>query len=143
MNKLELYARIEGGKLIIPNRVRFDQEIASFPDQQVTITVKKAGKRSTPQNNYYHGVVVESVRHRMIELGHKLDHDETHEWLKKEFNYQELANESGELIGRFALSTTDLNKEEFAVYLDKIMEWAASILNIYIPPASSQNTIEF
>lgn len=143
MLTVEAYGKLEGGKLILHNSERFSKEIKGLPDQEVILTIKKRGKRSLPQNNYYHGVVVEDVRHRMLEMGYRMTHDEMHEWLKKEFNSREIANEHGEVIGKFPESTTDLNKSDFGVYLDKIMEWAAGVLNIYIPPPTSNNAMNF
>ena len=65
----------------------YDQEaykdyVASLEGKKVTVSVKKFTKtRTRPQECYYWGVVVESVR---VEMG-ELTRDEVHEFLKEKF----------------------------------------------------------
>ena len=109
----------------------------------MVVTIKKRGKRSNPQNSYYHAVIVENIRHRLIELGHRITHDECHEELKRKFLKESLADADGTVIFEKGGSTKELNKLEFAAFMDEIIEWAAICLQISIPPPGAKNEINF
>ena len=108
----------QDGKLRVHNRAEFDRHVASLArddkEVKVTIEVKKMRKsRSLMQNAYYWGVVVMMVNERLIELGHEIDRQLTHEFLKNRFLYELFVDETtGELI-RIPKSTTALTKTEF------------------------------
>jgi hypothetical protein len=143
MVKVEGYGHIECGCLILDNRKKFEAEIGECQNCQVIITVKKRGKRSSAQNSYYHAVVVETVRHRLIQLGHRITHEECHEELKRRFLAQPLADEHGTIIFEKGGSTTELNKTEFSDLIERIREWCLDMLGIDIPPADKSLTMEF
>lgn len=138
MNKVEQYGFVKNGELKILNRKRFDAEIKSFPDCEVEIVVKKKGRRSSQQNRYYFGVVLKEIQLRLRELGTDTEIETLHEWCKLKFNAERVVvPETAEVI-EVGKTTTEMNKEEFINYLDKIIEWAASSLSIYIPPPNTQ-----
>ena len=106
--------------------------------------IEKSGtnKRSEQQNRYYFGIVVPLVQEGIKHLGTELTKQETHEFLKGKFNYQEISNkETGEYI-QVPRSTTILNKEGFSEYIQKIQIFAAEFLNINVPDPGEQLTIE-
>ena len=107
-------------------------------DMDVQIIVKKKGKRSLPQNAYYHGVVIPEIRHALRERGNRLDPEQVHEFLKFHFNKQYIHGEGGEVISEYGGSTTQLNKTEFSEYVERIVEWASEKLQLYIPPPNTQ-----
>jgi hypothetical protein len=144
MLKIEIYGSInEEHKLVIQNRKKLLQELQECFPCEVIITIKKRGKRSTPQNNYYHVAVVETVRHRLIQLGHRITHEECHQELKHKFLKESLADEHGTVILEKGGSTTELNKTEFSDYIERIREWCLEMLEIDIPPATSDNSMAF
>jgi hypothetical protein len=143
MLKIEAYAHIEQGRLILDNRKKMDAEIKECQDCAVIVTIKKRGKRSTPQNNYYHGIIVENVRHRLVELGHRVTHDEVHEEIKRLFLPEPLVDEHGVVIFEKAGSTTEMNKSEFSEFIERIREWSAGALGIDIPDPNSNNEMDF
>ena len=123
----------EEGKLSLSNRKRLEQDLLQFKGCTVELTIKKKNHRSTQQNRYYFGVVVKEIEIRMKQLGNDVTQELVHEFLKDRFNKKHLIGEGGEIIDSIGGSTTELNKEEFMVYIDKIIEWAASVLSITIP----------
>lgn len=139
MIKLEYFGHIENGQLHIHNRKRFDQELQCFKDgADVEVIVKKKGRRSNQQNRYYFGVVLKEIQLRLMELGTDTDIETLHEWCKLKFNTDKVVvPETAEVI-EIGKSTTEFNKEEFAEYVERIIEWSASSLSIYIPPPNTQ-----
>ena len=122
----------EEGVLSLSNRKRLEQDLLQFKGCTVELTIKKKNHRSTQQNRYYFGVVVKEIEIRMKQLGNDVTPELVHEFLKDRFNKKHLIGEGGEIIDSIGGSTTELNKEEFMIYVDKIIEWAASVLSIEI-----------
>jgi hypothetical protein len=133
----------QNGKLHIHNRVEFDRHVESFrrddKEVKVTIEVKKfKSTRSLMQNAYYHGVVVAMVNDRLRDLGHEIDRQLTHEFLKNRFLYELLVDETTAELIRVPKSTTQLSKTDFMAYLEEIKRFAAETLDIYIPDPNEQ-----
>ena len=143
MIRIEGWAHIESGKLILDNPKKFQAEVKECVDCDVIVTIKKRGKRSTPQNSYYHAVIVECIRHRLIELGNRITHEECHNEIKRKFLPEPLADEHGQVIFEKAGSTTEMNKSEFSDFIERIREWAALTLGIDIPNADKSLSLNF
>lgn len=90
--------------------------------------VDAKSKRTIPQNKYYWGVVLTELAKEMGEMSTK----EAHEICKYKFNYKDYRLKNGDMI-RVGQTTTDMKKEEFGLYLDKVMSWAQEQFNCYIP----------
>ena len=131
------------GILNIPNRKRLQADLLRFADCSVELTVKKKNRRSTQANRYYWGVVVKEVELRLRELGNDVDSDITHEFLKDRFLSTPLIGDGGEKIGELPGSTADLNTDEFTAYIEKIAQWAAESLGLYIPTANEDLKLQF
>ena len=136
--KIETFGYIKEGRLKIVHEKRFKEDLRQAKDCDVQIIIKKRGKRSLPQNAYYHGVIVEEIRHRLKELGNTFDHDTVHEFLKQKFHSEKIViPATGELI-EVGQTTTKMNKDEFGSYIDRIIQWAAETLEIHIPEPGQQ-----
>lgn len=98
---------------------------------------KWRGNRTLPQNAYYHGVVLIYVAEGLKEAtGEDWTGGRAHEFCKEKFlSIDIFSKKTGEVIGRFIRSTASLNKEEFAKYIDQIIQFASEQLNVEIPPA--------
>lgn len=103
----------------------------------------KLSKRSLQQNKYYWKCVVWVIRHRLEQLGNDFDAETVHNWLKEKFNSVPVIGEGGEYLGQVGMSTTEMNKEDFGIYIDKITAWANDFLQITIPEAGSQMEVEY
>lgn len=143
MKNLEFFGRIEGGRLILNNKTMFNESIKAQSDSEVEVIIKRKNRRSTQQNRYYWGVVVWSIKQRLTELGHRYTAEDIHTFLKDRFNGENIANQDGEVVARIGKTTSNLNRSEFAEYVDKIAEWASESLGIYIPPPNATNEIGF
>ena len=130
------------GALRIYNRPLFEEDVRAMSrekDLAVTIEVKlKKRVRSDVQNAYYWGVVVAMISERFRELGHDVDRDLTHEFLKGRFLYSELTDPSTGEVMRIPKKTSDLATQEFIEYLEHIKQFAAETLDIYIPDPNEQ-----
>jgi hypothetical protein len=140
MTKTEQTGYIKEGKLHILNRHRLEEDCRHFPDCDIEIVIKKRGKRSSLQNRYYFGVVVKEIQLRLRELGHDVDTDTVHEFLKQKFNSEKVITPQAEVF-EIPKSTTEMNKDEFTEYVERIKEWASSTLEIYIPDAGVQTEL--
>lgn len=145
MEPLELYGTIDdAGKMTIQNRPRLDEWARQNTGRNIKLRLERRGKkRSSPQNRYYHGVVIREITIRLRDLGYQELQDETvHEMMKIKFNYDRLISEQGEAL-EIPKSTTGLTTTQFMEYMDKIKQWASDFLNIYIPDPNEKLTIEF
>lgn len=142
MVKIEQYAHIEKGKLILANRKRFEAEIADLPDQDVIIILKKRGKRSNQQNRYYWGICISEIRLRLKELGYRMEAEDIHTMLKLKF-LPVTIRDGDVLIATMPGSTAELNKGEMMEYLDRVIEWARDTLEITIPPSDKTLSMNF
>ena len=130
------------GILTLNNRKRLQTDLLKFKGCTVEITIKKKNKRSTPQNSYYHGVVVAEVRHGLLEIGYQMTADETHEFLKQKFNSTQIITKDG-LVIDVPRSTTELNKSEFSEYVERIARFASEYLSVVIPLPNQDLTLQF
>ena len=108
----------------------------------VVLTVKEwKDGRSNQANRYYWGVVVELIHMGMNDAGHEVTREGTHELLKYRFLREDkpLGND-GEFVTTIK-STSELNREEFAQYIEHCQRFAAEYLNVTIPNAGEQMEI--
>ena len=115
------YGTVLNGKLDMEDR--FASFLQSMEGQRVEVTVRKKHRRRTDQQNrYYFGVVIPILA----------DHtgytsDEMHDALKVKFLG---VPEKGLMHIK---SSALLSRLEFKEYVDKISQWAARDLGVYIP----------
>ena len=130
------------GALRIYNRPLFEEEVRAMSrdkDLAVTVEVKiKKYRRSNEFNNYYWGVVVAMIVERLRELGHDIDRDLTHEFLKGRFLYSELTDPGTGEVMRIPKKTSELATGEFMEYLEHVKQFAAETLDLYIPDPNEQ-----
>jgi hypothetical protein len=139
-------ATVQNGKVIPVDSVYFNEELSKYEGKDVEITIKKLNKRSNPQNRYYWGVVVYLIRERLEELGYvredlregelpaTLTREDVHLYLKENFNRRDVLNpETGEVLGVYSPSTTSLSTDEFAKYVETIITWCSTHLDLEIP----------
>ena len=102
---------------IIESPKKLQEFLKSRKNGLYTISVKKHGTRSLAQNSYYWWVVLQ-----MIEEYTWQDKKELHYYFKHTYIDE----------GNFP-SSAELNKWDFATYVDKIRDFASAELWLYIP----------
>lgn len=148
---LQYFGSVTNGKLTLPRRDAFTNDLRVFDgcDVQLTIKVRK-GRRSTPQNSYYWGVVLPAVTLGFIDIGHPLqisnqDHVYMVHGLMKDkflFNGIELTDNNGEVLV-LPPSTKTLDKAEMMEYMDRVIDWATINLGVYIPAPNEQAELQY
>lgn len=126
------------GELKLPEKQLLVEWLKTNPNKSIELEIKvRRKKRSNDQNAYMWGVVIPMVCTALRNLGHDVDEEETHEFLKSKFNSKKLANENGEFID-LPTSTTKLTTVEMMDYIASIQMWAAEFLGIVIPDPNQQ-----
>lgn len=95
--------------------------------------------RSTPQNKYYWGCVVQILSD---ELGYTKD--EIHDIIKNKFLSEKvpLANKKGlAIFGIIEVSTASLDTKEWEDLMTRIREWASQVLGIWIAGPNEKGAI--
>ena len=136
--------KLDNGNLHLVNKQEMLKFASSLNCKEFTFTLeKKRSKRSNQQNKYYWCVVVPLVKQGLTELGHLIDLERTHEFIKGEFNYKEIVNEKTGEVKRLPNSTTQLTKTEFSDMIERVKIWSAEWCGIYIPDAGEQTIINY
>jgi hypothetical protein len=139
VTKVEVYGEIVNGSLSITNERRLSEDLKQFKDCEVVVIIKKRGRRSTQSNRYYFGVIIAEIRAEFRNRGIEATQEEMHEALKLKFNpIKTLDENTGELLLEIGGRTSEFNQDEMSEYIEKIMQWSAESLGIYIPPPNTQ-----
>ncbi|MCL5435935.1 MAG: hypothetical protein M1275_02545 [Patescibacteria group bacterium] len=122
--------RVSRGRLVLENPDSYKRYLFTV-EGDINLTVRKKGKpRSTDENSYYWGVVVQLISD---ELG--INPDEVHEAIKWKFLRRDafVKIKNAEVPFSMTRSTTSLSTSEFEDLMTKVRTWAAAELNIHIP----------
>lgn len=144
MPRTSYIGQIKDGKLYLtePKRKQMAADISRLREgRYVELEVRPLPRRSLPQNAFYWGVVISEIMHALQDLGHEVNAELTHEFLKGKFNAKPLCNKDGELIGEVGESTTLMNVVQFGEYISKIQQWAATYLSLDIPNPGQQTEL--
>lgn len=133
------------GKINLPKHARM--EISQvFSGATVEVTIRKARRsRSSEQNRYYWGVVVDMIVRAMHDLGNteikpgQRDSAEiVHEFLKNKFLPPVIATDAHGQEIKLPPSTRKVTTTEMMDYIAEIQMWAAEYLGIVIPNPGEQ-----
>ena len=123
---VELAGHKKDGKLKLYNRARLDDYIARQPEGQRLVVKVSRETRSGRQHRYYWGVVLKTIANAN---GDAVDY--LHELFKKEFLGQECKETFGRMVWK-SRSTTSLDTQEFAEYIEQIRAFVADF-GIFVP----------
>jgi hypothetical protein len=137
-NKMRHHAVVTPqGALRLQNRTLFEESIRNMSrdaDYPVVVEVRPRKRfRSDVQNAYYWGVCVHMVCQRLREIGHDVDKDLTHEFLKGRFLYTEMIDPETNEVMKIPRKTSDLSTQEFIDYTEQVKQFAAEKLDLFIP----------
>lgn len=141
--KRQTFVYIKKNKIV--NKVAVSSAFNELEDGRYLLTIGGDKGRSTQQNRYYFGCVLPLVRDglRHIGYGEVRDNDDAHSVLKYLFLKKNIENEdTGEVI-KVLGSTTKLTTVGFNLFIDQIIQWAATYLNVQIPLPNEPLTIEY
>lgn len=142
--KIEYTAEKKGDVLKVRNRKVMQEAIRQLPNGLYEIEIRrKRSKRSVFQNRYYFGVCVAMIRDRFKELGHEVDSEMTHEFLKARYLYTEIVDENSGEIYKLPKSSKDLTKAEFMDFIAQVQKFAAETLDTVIPDPNTQTSLDY
>jgi hypothetical protein len=144
MKKFEIITSVNNGKLT-RNRNIILQAIKSFENTDVILILEKPKKkRSSPQNRYYHGLLVPLMQQGSKDLfGEVWSMTKAHEHLKNKFLFHESVNQkTGEII-QTPKSTTELTTTEWEIYMTEIRIYLLENFDIEAPEPNEKITLNF
>jgi hypothetical protein len=120
---------VDKGQLKLDHPHKYLIQVSALNGKKVELVLRKRRtKRSDRQNRYYWGVVIQILANF---CGY--EPEEMHESLK----YQFLRDPANEKYGLPKIgSTADLSTDEFNQYVNRVVRWAATNLQVFIPDAS-------
>jgi len=127
------------------NRNLIKDAIASFEGKEIIIKIEKAKKkRSTPQNNYYWGVVIPLIQLGLKETGNPMTAEKAHELLRLKFLKKQIHvnEETGEIL-EYIQSTTELTTSQFMDFMVETQHFSLEYFNIIIPDPNEDLTLNF
>lgn len=144
--KFTYYGKVTDGKLTIIDRPKFEGEIKSFEGKRVEITLQKAKRSKTnDQNRYLWGCVYEYALQGLKDVGNEnITKDDVHQYLKDKFlsNGKEIIiPETGE-VRKISKTTTTLTTTEMMEYVEQIAKFCAEFLGVVIPEPFEQTELE-
>ncbi len=109
---------------------KFYQYVLSLPDGFLELVIRKPESlRSLKMNAYYWGVPITLVKDKINEAyGKNYDIEQIHELMKELHGIKEMI---GKTMTR--KSTAKYSVQEFKDYWDRIIQWAAEVLELQIP----------
>jgi hypothetical protein len=132
-----IYGEVRNGKLVADDPDQLKAAFRCHEGKRVSVEVKRWRKnRSTPQNDYYWGVIVQLAGEALgYEPKISEDKDAVHEILKWHCNFEM------RVVGRGVdrkeiqapLSTANISTTDFEAYCERCRQWAGRELSLYIP----------
>lgn len=116
--------------------------VDAFPEgTPLEFTVRKAiDRRTSPQNRYFHGVVLAVAAGWIRELGTPITNDELKEYWKRLFAPVDMHIGGGEVV-QLGKPTHEMEVDEFIAFTDRCVQWCAE-RDIYIPGPGEQGELE-
>jgi len=110
---------------------RYVKWLLSHSGKYQFIIKKVFRKRSIPQNSYYWGVVLPMIAKEMGED----DLNEAHALMKAKFLSKEkvIAGKNGWEKVTIVGKSSKLSTHDFGIFLEKVIRWASSFLELHIP----------
>lgn len=133
----------EEGRLHAPS---FAAEAKGWPvGTPLELTVRKAGRRTTPQNSYLHvlfGIAAQALNDAGFGDGRPWTKERVKELMKQEKCYPviELVMPGGD-VREFAKDTRELDKEEAGDTIERVIQFFA-MYGIELPAPGEQQTME-
>lgn len=138
---LSYFGRVENGELTLPRRMR-KEILAAFEGKAIEVIIRKKKKhRSTQQNRYYWGVIVELIKNYLQEVDPQViwTPEKVHEIIKFKFlRCQKVNPDTAEIEFEYTRSTTDLSTSEFMDLIAQVQQWSAETFDLYIPDPNEQ-----
>jgi hypothetical protein len=115
-----------------------------LPDGSYELTIRKKGRRSNPQNAFFHSILPELQKGFYDAGWDNVKTPEDAKWkLKKMFLTVKVYNEKTGEEDEYVRRTRDLNKEEMNTFLEEVLRLAAEYLSLTIYSPNEQCRISY
>ena len=134
MKKISVIVDVKDG-VVVGDKKLIKDIISSYDGKRLKMTFEVARKtRTNQQNKYYWGVVVPIWKNIIkVEWGTILTTDETHEFLKNQYNFKEIVNhETGEIV-KIPKQTKKNNTIEMIDFIERCRQGALLMFSVDIP----------
>jgi hypothetical protein len=142
--KIQIRSNVINGKLN-RNRNLLIDAIQSFEGKEISITIEKAKKqRSNQQNRYMWSVIIPIVKNCLKSAGNVFSDEQTHELLKYKFLKETILikEDTGEFVERIK-SSTELSTSQMMDYFASIREWVLDFWGVEIPEPNQEIFLNF
>lgn len=146
MKRLILISVPEIGAISDRKKKEIGLALNEFRGKNVMLTIERRyNKRSTKQNDFFHGILTWYIQPALIETGWNEAKSEvwTKEFVKDKVLKKEFYNEKTGEITVIPGKTSELTTVEFMDMIALIQIWAAEYLGIEIPDPESQTEIDY
>lgn len=142
--EITAFALVKSQSLCFRSYGKLQSQLVAFEGKEVEVEIRKKKRyRSNPQNRFYWGVVIPSIKYAMESKGFIVTKDQIHELLKFKFLKGEIISvATGEVIPTLG-STTNLSTSDFMDYITQIQVYAASELDCIIPEPNESMSLQF
>jgi hypothetical protein len=136
---MDFEARIINSVFKISNKDLFKEYVRKLEGKLIKLKITEVNKRSLRQNSYYWAVIIPCWRELIKnEWGEILSNEQTHEFLKSNFNSEEkVIEKTGEIL-TIPKSTTKNSKTDQEVYHEICRQKALEFFNTIIPQPNEQ-----
>lgn len=130
---------------ILQNRKAVKILFDSLKDGRHKLEVTEINKRSLNQNAYYWLILTEYIQPALYNEGWSdiKTKEDAHVFVSDIFLKRKSVNEATGEIKELPISTTELTKADFNIYLNDIWRWAAEYLSINIPEPNQQTIFNY
>lgn len=137
MSKITVFGTVSDGVLKLSNRKQFDADLRQFEGVRVELTVSKAKKtRSLQQNKYLFGVVYPCALDGFLEAGNEgISIEDVHNFFKQRHlpKGKDITIPSTGEVVTVSKSTTTLSTIEMMHYVEMIAKDCAEFFGIVVP----------
>ena len=121
----------------------FAAAVKSWPmNTPLEFTVRRAiDRRSSPQNRYFHGVVLAIAVRSIRELGTTITAEELKEYWKRMFAPMDVMISKDGEVAQLGKPTSGMDISEFVAFTDQCIAWCGE-RGIYIPAPGDQTQME-
>ena len=124
---MKQFGTIKRGKLILNNKKQFQDQLVEFEGKDVVIKITERNNNRTKDQNSLFWKWIEIISN---ETGYTKE--ETKELIQYKFLKRERIDEKG-YTETYLRGTSTLNKKEFNDFMNEVVYWSNSTLNITLP----------
>jgi hypothetical protein len=124
---MKQFGTIKKGSLILNNKKQFQDQLIEFEGKEVVIKISERNNNRTKDQNSLFWKWVEIISN---ETGYTKE--ETKELIQYKFLKRERVDEEG-YTETYLRGTSTLNKKEFNDFMNEVVYWSNSTLNITLP----------